>query len=207
MEITFVYLLGFLFALLGVAPPGLLNMTAAKVSLKEGRVRGLVFSVGACVVVLGQTYIAAMFSRYLIKNPDIINVLREVAVVIFVLITIYFLFIAKSTPKKEIKPKRRSKNSRFFQGVLLSVLNVFPIPYQGYITITLASFGLMTFETSNIISYVTGAVIGTFTVFYLYIIFFDKVKSKTLTSQKNMNRLTGGITAVIAIITLLNIIL
>ncbi|GAL79633.1 hypothetical protein JCM19274_3045 [Algibacter lectus] len=40
----------------------------------------------------------------------------------------------------------------------------------------------------------------------MYIFFFDKIKSKTLTSQKNMNRIIGSITGIIAIVTLINII-
>lgn len=206
MNITFVFLLGLFFALIGVIPPGLLNMTAAKISLKEGHVRGIMFSVGACVVVLIQTYLATIFASYLSKHPEVIDVLRQVAVVIFILITIYFLFIAKSKPKQQIEPKIKSKHSRFFQGVFLSAINMFPIPYQAYMTITLASVGWMSFEPTSIFSYVAGAVMGTFVTLYMYIFFFDRIKSKTLTSQKNMNRIIGGITGVIAIVTLINII-
>ena len=206
MNITVVFLLGLVFALIGVIPPGLLNMTAAKISLKEGHVRGIMFSIGACVVVLIQTYLASIFASYLSKHPEVIDILRQVAVVIFILITIYFLFIAKSTPKQQIDPKIKSKHSRFFQGVFLSAINMFPIPYQAYITITLASFGWMNFESTSIYSYVAGAVMGTFVMLYMYIFFFDRIKSKTLTSQKNMNRIIGGITGVIAVITLINIV-
>ena len=206
MDITLVFFLGLIFALLGVIPPGLLNMTAAKISLKEGHVRGIMFSVGVCVVVFAQTYIAAIFARYLSKHPEVISVLRGVALVIFVLITVYFLFIAKSTPKQQIEPKMKSKHSRFFQGMLLSAINVFPIPYQAYVTITLASVGWLSFEQINILSYVAGAGTGTFVTLYMYIFFFDKIKGKSFTSQKNMNRIIGVITGVIAIATLINII-
>ncbi|MDO6760640.1 LysE family transporter [Tamlana sp. 2_MG-2023] len=206
MEITIVFLLGFVFAFLGVIPPGLLNMTAAKISLKEGHVRGIMFSIGASIVVLAQTYLATIFASYLSKNPEVVDVLRRVAVVIFALITIYFLFIAKSKEPKEFKLKKRSKHSRFFQGILMSALNVFPIPYQAYITITLASLGWLNFDNTSIISYVAGAVMGSFAIFYLYIFFFDKIKSRTLTSQKNMNRLIGGITAVMCVVTIIGII-
>jgi len=44
--ITFVFFIGFICALLGVVPPGLLNMTAAKISLKEGHTRGIMFALG-----------------------------------------------------------------------------------------------------------------------------------------------------------------
>lgn len=206
MSITFIFFLGLFFAMIGVVPPGLLNMTAAKISLKEGHVRGIVFSVGVCVIVLFQTYIASIFARYLSMHPEVIGILRAVALVLFILITIYFLFVAKSKPKQQIVPKIKSKHSRFFQGMLLSVINVFPIPYQAYMTITLASFGWMTFEKTSIMAYVVGAVTGTFVTLYTYIFFFDKIKEKSFTSQKNMNRIIGGITGVISVVTLINII-
>ncbi len=206
MNITFVFFLGLFFAMIGVIPPGLLNMTAAKISLKEGHVRGIVFSAGVCVIVLVQTYVASIFARYLSMHPEVIGILRAVALVIFILITIYFLFVAKSSPKQQIEPKIKSKHSRFFQGILLSVINVFPIPYQGYMTITLASFGWMTFERTSIMAYVIGAVTGTFVTLYMYIFFFDKIKEKSFTSQKNMNRIIGAITGIISVVTLINII-
>ena len=192
--------------MIGVIPPGLLNMTAAKISLKEGHVRGIVFSGGVCVIVLVQTYLASIFARYLSMHPEVVGVLRSVALVIFILITIYFLFVAKSAPKQQIEPKIRSKHSRFFQGMFLSAINVFPIPYQAYMTITLASFGWMNFEQTSIMAYVIGAATGTFVTLYTYIFFFDKIKGKRFTSQKNMNRIIGGVTGIISIVTLVNII-
>jgi len=193
-------------ALVGVVPPGLLNMTAAKISLKEGHVRGVMFSIGVCVIVIAQTYLAAMFARHLSKHVEVVEVLQRVAFVIFVLITIYFLFIAKNETKDVTEPTIRSKKSRFFQGMFLSAINVFPIPYQAYMTITLASFGWLDFGQISIISYVAGAAMGTFVMLYVYIFFFDKIKDKSISSQKSMNYLIGGITGIISIITLINII-
>ncbi|WP_341216042.1 LysE family transporter [uncultured Wocania sp.] len=206
MDITFIFFLGLFIALVGVIPPGLLNMTAAKISLKEGHSRGIVFSIGVCVIVIAQTYIAAIFARYLSNHPEVIDILQRVAFVIFVLITVYFLFVAKNQPAKQATPKMRSKHSRFFHGIFLSAINVFPIPYQAYMTITLASFGWLKFDQTSIVSYVAGAATGTFVMLYMYIFFFDRIKEKSFTSQKNMNRIIGGITGVISIVTLINII-
>lgn len=206
MFVVFVFFLGLICALLGVIPPGLLNMTAAKISLKEGRTRGIMFCIGVCVVVFAQTYIATMFARYLSNNKDVVTVLQRVALALFVLITIYFLFIAKSEPKAQEVPQIRSKHSRFFQGVLLSSLNVFPIPYQAYLTITFASFGWLNFSQINILLYVLGASIGTFIMLYIYVIFFNKIKGKRLTSQKNMNLIIGSITGIIALVTFFKIV-
>ncbi len=193
-------------ALIGVIPPGLLNMTAARISLKEGPGRGITFSSGVCLVVFIQTYVAAIFARYLSNRPDIVEILQRVAFVIFVLITIYFLIIARNQKETKVEADVRSKKSRFFHGMFLSALNVFPIPYQAYMTITMASFGWMDFERTSIITYVTGAAMGTFVMLYFYIFFFDKIKDKKFTSQKNMNYSIGAITGLVALITFINIL-
>ncbi|MBO3115590.1 lysine transporter LysE [Winogradskyella sp. DF17] len=206
MSITVVFFLGLFVALIGVIPPGLLNMTAAKISLKEGPGRGITFSSGVCLVVFVQTYIAAIFARYLSIRPDVVEILQRVAFVIFVLITIYFLVIARNQKESKIETDVRSKRSRFFHGMLLSALNVFPIPYQAYMTITLASFGLMNFERLSIVTYVTGASMGTFVMLYMYIFFFDKIKERKFTSQKGMNYIIGTITGIVALITFINIL-
>ena len=206
MDITVIFFLGLIIAFVGVIPPGLLNMTAAKISLKEGSNRGILFSIGVCVIVCLQTYLAAIFAKYLSNHPEVIEILQRVAFVIFVLITIYYLLLARKQPKPNVEANIRSKHSRFFQGVLLSALNVLPIPYQAYMTLTIASFGWLTFETYSIIAYVAGAASGTFVMLYIYIFFFDKIKNEKLTSQKNMNYVIGSITGIIAIFTLINII-
>jgi len=206
LDITFIFFLGLVIAFVGVIPPGLLNMTAAKISLKEDANRGILFSIGVCVIVCLQTYLAAIFAKYLSNHPEVINILQRVAFVIFVLITIYFLLLARKQPKPNVEANVRSKHRRFFQGMLLSALNVFPIPYQAYMTLTLASFGWLTFETYSIIAYVAGAATGTFVMLYIYIFFFDKIKNEKLTSQKSMNYIIGTITGIIAVFTLINII-
>lgn len=206
MNITFLFFLGLFVALIGVVPPGLLNMTAAKISLKEGHVRGIMFSIGVCIIVFVQTYLASIFAKYLSNHAEVIDILQRVAFVIFVLITVYYLFVAKQQLNPHIEPQIRSKHSRFFQGMFLSSINVFPIPYQAYMTITLASIGWLEFDMTSIISYVAGAGMGTFVMLYMYIFFFDKIKNKSITSQKSMNYLIGGITGIISIITLINII-
>jgi len=206
LDSTVIFFLGLVIAFIGVIPPGLLNMTAAKISLKEGSNRGIIFSIGVCVIVCLQTYLAAIFAKYLSNHPEVIDILKRVALVIFILITIYFLLLARKQPKPNVEANVRSKHRRFFQGMLLSSLNIFPIPYQAYMTLTLASFGWMTFEIYSIIAYVAGAATGTFVMLYIYIFFFDKIKNEKLTSQKNMNYIIGAITGVITIFTLINII-
>ena len=181
-------------------------MAAAKISIKEGHVRGIMFSIGVCVTVALQTLIAVVFARYLSNHPDVIDILQRVALVIFILITIYFFTFAKKEPKPDINKEVKSKHRRFLFGMFLASLNILPIPYQAYMSMTIAGFGWFTFDSTSISSYVAGATMGTFIMLYIYIFFFDRIKGKSLTSPKNMNYIIGSITAIISIITLVNVI-
>ena len=200
------FLLGLLVAFIGVVPPGLLNLTAAKISLKEGYPRGFIFSLGACVIVGFQTYLAAIFAKYLNQHLEIVEILKRVALVVFVLVSIYFFFLAKRDANAKEIDALESKKSRFFQGVLMSALNVFPIPYQAYIVTTLLSYQLLSLDNLSIGSYIAGATSGTFIALYIYILFFDKIKNSKITSPKRMNYSIGIITAIVSITTLVNIL-
>ncbi|WP_343696442.1 LysE family transporter [Flavobacterium sp.] len=198
---------GFIAAAIGIIPPGLINMTAAKINLKEGKKNALWFVIGAVLVIFFQVYVAVLFARVIDNRPDVVTLLREVGFVIFSILTIYFLFIAKEPKtKKKSKIKKSSKKSRFFLGMLLSVLNFFPIPYYVVVSVTLASYNLFVFENTIIFAFVLGSVLGSFVVLYSYIAFFGKIEKKTDYLMRNMNTIIGSITGLVAIVTLFNIL-
>ena len=181
-------------------------MTAAKINLKEGKKNALWFVVGAVIIIFFQVYVAVLFARVIDDRPDVVTLLREVGFVIFSILTIYFLFIAKGPKTKKSKIKKSSKKSRFFLGMLLSGLNFFPIPYYVVVSVTLASYNLFEFENNIIFTFVLGSVLGSFAVLYSYIAFFKSIESKTDYLLKNMNRIIGSITGIIAVVTLINIL-
>lgn len=198
---------GFIAAAIGIIPPGLINMTAAKINLKEGKKNALWFVVGAVLVIFFQVYVAVLFARVIDNRPDVVTLLREVGFVIFSILTIYFLFIAKEPQsKKKSKIKKSSKKSRFFLGMLLSGLNFFPIPYYVLVSVTLASYHLFAFENNTIFTFVLGSVLGSFAVLYSYIAFFGRIEKKTDYLMRNMNTIIGSITGLVAIATLFNIL-
>ncbi|MEG0848377.1 LysE family transporter [Flavobacterium plurextorum] len=198
---------GFIAAAIGIIPPGLINMTAAKINLKEGKKNALWFVIGAVLVIFFQVYVAVLFARVIDNRPDVVTLLREVGFVIFSILTIYFLFIAKEPQgKKKSKIKKSSKKSRFFLGMLLSGLNFFPIPYYVLVSVTLASYHLFAFENNTIFTFVLGSVLGSFAVLYSYIAFFERIEKKTDYLMRNMNTIIGSITGLVAIATLFNIL-
>ena len=198
--------LGFITAFIGITPPGLLNMTAAKVNLKEGKKSAYWFVLGAVIIIFCQASLAIFFAQFIKAHPDVVVILREVGFGIFLLLTIYFLFVAKKPKKKKEKIKKKSTSTRFFLGMLLSALNFFPIPYYVFVSVTLASYNLFYFDISSVLVFVTGVVLGSFLVFYCYITFFQKIQDKTDYFMRNMNTIIGSITGLVSLITLINIV-
>ena len=198
--------LGFLTASAGITPPGLINMTAAKVSVTEGRTRALIFALGATVVVLIQTFVALIFAEFIDKNPQIVILLREIGFAIFLALTLFFFWRGGKVQAPDQEIKLHSKKSRFFLGMLLSALNFFPIPFYVFVSVTLASYNYFHFTDPFIYSFVIGSGFGAFFGFYCYIAFFKKMETKTGFLLKNMNYIIGSLTGVVAMLTFFNIL-
>lgn len=200
-------ILGFTAASVGVAPPGLLNMTAAKVSAVDGRNRAVVFALGASVTVLFQTYVAVLFAKFIDRNPDVIVLLQEIGLFIFIGLTIYFFWAGKKKKQHQEELKMKSKTSRFFLGMLLSFLNLLPIPYYVFLSVWFSRKGWFFFNQSYIWLFVFGAMAGSFLIFYLYIIFFKKKeREKPSFLMTNGNYIIGTVTGIISLVTLFKII-
>lgn len=207
MNLGLSFILGFSAATVGTALPGLLNMTAVKVYHQDGRTRALWFSFGAVTIIFFQTLLAVFFARFINRNADITNLLQEISLGILLLLTVIFFYLGykkkRIVPKKKEQIKLRSKSSRYFLGMLLSALNFFPIPYYVFISITLASYQYFAFDNTSIYAFSLATAIAAFLVFYGYLMFFDKLKTKTQGLQQNINYIIGTVTLIIALITLI----
>jgi threonine/homoserine/homoserine lactone efflux protein len=206
MRFVLPLLFGFISASIGISLPGLINMTAAKVSIRDGRDRALLFVIGAVIIIFFQTLSAVFFAHFIDSRPDVVILLREIGLGVFAVLTVYFFFLAKEPKFKKEEMKMHSKTNRFFLGMLLSTLNFFPVPYYVFVTITLSSYQLFSFERISIFLFLLGVVLGSFGVFYYYISFFKKIESKTDFFFKYMNQIIGSITGIVALITLVNIL-
>ena len=206
MEFILPLLLGFIIASIGILPPGLINMTAAKVSAVDGRNEAISFAIGATFIVLFQTYVALLFAKFIFSRQDIITILQEIGVLLFLGLSVFFFRSARKPKKVAQEIKIHSKTSRFFLGMLLSALNLFPVPYYVFVSVTLSSYGYFYFNSFFIYTFVLGVVLGSFSVFYLYILFFKKQENKTSFLIDKGNYIIGSITGLISIITFLKLI-
>jgi threonine/homoserine/homoserine lactone efflux protein len=205
MSVLINFIIGFVAAFVGVIPPGLLNMSAAKISMKESRKAAVLFSIGVCITVIFQTLIALLFAKYLDQHPEIVDLLQKVALGIFICITIYFFFIAKDTRREIPENVNYSKTNRFFYGILLGALNLLPMPYWVYVSITFSGFGWFKFTQPELWATVIASGLGTFSILILYIQFFKR-RQHNGKFRVNMNYIIGIITAVISVITFLKVL-
>ena len=204
MEETKIFLITYFAALLGVVPPGLVNMTVAKTCVKQGKKNGLLVAIGASVVVFFQALFAILLAKYIFDNPYVHNILLRAGLVIFILLTIFFFVKAKKDTHIKTYSKKARANS-IFKGVLIAVLNVFPIPYFVTLAAALNVGGDISYHWGIILLFVLAASLGTFTTLYLYILSFPKIVGKTKVFTKYSNYFMAGLMMVLVIITLFRI--
>lgn len=198
--------MGFCISFLAVVLPGLINMTAAKISLQETRNEALSFSAGASTIVFFQTIIAVMFARFISNHEEIVTTLQEIGIFIFSGLSIYFFWIAKKPKKLKAGKIVKGKSNRFFFGMLLSMLNLIPIPFYVFASMGLAAAGYFSFDKIPVFSFVIGVVLGSFSVFYLYIVAFKKIEKKTEFLMQNINSVMGSVTTFMAVVTLIKLL-
>ena len=198
--------LGFFIAFLAVIPPGLINMTAAKISLQEGKNEAISFALGASVIIFFQTFIAVLFARFISNHQEIVSTLQEIGIFIFSLLSVYFFWIAKKPKKIKTDSRVKGKSNRFFLGMLLSTLNLLPIPFYVFASMTLAASGYFSFDKIPVAEFVIGVMIGSFTVLYIYIVAFKKIENKTEFLMRNINTIIGSVTTFMAVLTLFKLL-
>ena len=199
-------LFGLIIGFVGVIPPGLLNLTAAKISVKQNRKAAVIFALGASLIVVAQVYVGVFFSKLLNNNPDTLLLLEKFAVVAFLALSVFFFIRAaldSGTPV--VKEVNRSPIKLFAQGIILSVLNIFPIPFYIGFSSFLAGRGLFEFTYPMAHLFILGAASGTFLMLLAYITYIKKFAFDSNTFARKINYLLGGLTLFIAVFTIFRI--
>ncbi|TPN87508.1 LysE family translocator [Aquimarina algicola] len=205
METAKLFLITFFASLVGVIPPGLINMTVAKTCVERGKKNGILVAVGASVIVLFQALIAILLAKYIFFNPFVRNILLRTGAVIFFLLAIYFFVKAKQNSTK-IKVYRNSDTRSFFKGIMMSALNVLPIPYFCTIAAGMSVSGKIEYDAVRIFVFMVAAGLGTFATLYFYVLSFLKIENKTASITKYSNYFMGVLMLILVIITLARII-
>lgn len=192
-------------AFMATVPPGLLNMNAAKTSVEKGKMNGIIFSLGVASMVMVQAYIAVYISKFLHNNPEVIDLLLQIALVIFAFFAVYFFVVGKRNKKKMVKVVKVSKKNSFFKGVLLAALNLLTIPYYSGVNAMWNASGWIKFQAQDIVTFIFAAGTGTFAVLYLYTVYFYKLDSNSSGFSKNSNYILSALMLILLVITVIRI--
>lgn len=193
-------------AFMATVPPGLLNMNAAKVSVEKGKINGIIFSCGVSTMIMLQATIAAYISKFLHRNPEVVDVLLEIAVVVFGFFAVYFFWAAGHTKKKAKKLVKVSRKNSYFKGMLLAAVNLLTIPYYSGLNVMWNASGWIKFEVWDIVTFILAAGMGTFSVLYMYTIYFNKLENKTNRFSKNSNYILSALMFILMVITIIRLI-
>jgi threonine/homoserine/homoserine lactone efflux protein len=180
-------------------------MNAAKTSVEKGKLNGIIFSLGVSTMIMVQAYIAVLISKYLHNNPEVVAVLLKIALVVFAVFAVYFFVLAKRNKVQQQKVINFSKKNSYFKGILLAGLNLLTIPYYSGLNAMWKTSGWIKFEITDIVIFVIAAGLGTFTVLYLYTIYFYKLEMKNNTFSRNSNYILSTLMTVLFIITFIRI--
>jgi len=175
------FIFGFCVGFVGVIPPGLLNLTAAKISVKQSHRAAVVFALGASFIVIAQVYVGVFFSKILSENPEILLTVEKFAITVFMALSIFFFIKARLDNSPKIQSIDKSDIRLFSQGVILSVLN--PMAHL----------------------FIIGASIGTFMMLFAYIKYVKKFRFDSRTFARNINYILSGLTLIIAVFSLIRI--
>ncbi|WP_420401043.1 LysE family transporter [Flagellimonas sp.] len=192
-------------AFMATVPPGLLNMNAAKTSVEKGKLNGVIFSLGVSSMIMVQAYIAVLISKFLYRNPEVIDILLKIAILVFAFFAIYFFVVAKRKKEQQLTDVNLSKKNSFFKGILLAALNLLTIPYYSGLNAMWNEAGWIKFEAADIVTFVLAAGTGTFSVLYLYTFYFNKLERKTNRFSRNSNYILSALMLVLLVITLFRI--
>ncbi|GAA0712643.1 LysE family translocator [Aquimarina litoralis] len=205
METTKLFLVTFFASLVGVIPPGLINMTVAKTCLERGKKNGILVAIGASSIVFVQALFAILLAKYIFFNPYVKNMLLRTGAVIFFLMAIYFFVKAKQRRTK-MKVYKHAGSRSFFKGVMMSLVNVLPIPYFCTIAAAMSVSGKIEYDALRIFIFGIAAGAGTFVTLYFYVLSFLKIEKKTASITKYSNYFMGILMLILVMLTVARII-
>lgn len=206
MHYFYIIITGFLAAAAGTAAPGLLNMTAGKISYEYDGKKGDRFIAGAGVISVLYCFIATQFSFYIDSHPDFVTGLYKAGAVIFGILTVYFFLKGKYENRKQ--PESDTERNNFFlTGVFLSLLNILPLPFYTATVLLLAQNRLFDFNVTEIILMVLSVAAGTVSVLKAYAVYYPRIREKRVRTKGKQGINTNFIVAAVTFLVMLTAIL
>lgn len=196
------FIITFFAALAGVIPPGLVNMAVAKTCVDVNKKAGKYKAFGAACVVFVQALIAILIAKEILKNPEFKDNILLIGLFVLSALLVYFLISARRQKSTPLEPKTARLTQSFINGVLISGLNVFPIPYFVVISTLFTPQNQVEFTWMTKLIFSLSAALGSLTTFLLYVYFFNKIIKQNKLFKKYSNYFMAALMLCLLLITI-----
>ena len=193
------FLLGFIVSFIGSIPPASINLLVVKIASTKGIRKAIAFSAGAVSVEFVYSFVAILFSKYLMENESINQFIQLIAIPVFLILGCISIF--KRSKKGEAAELK--KGGEFLNGLIMGLINPLQIPFwMGYSSYFI-SIGWLKEDLSLILIFVTGIVLGTYVLLLIFAYYSKKWFYSNTNSVWNgnlINKIIGWVFIALAVV-------
>lgn len=194
-----------LVSFLGSLPLGTLNIAAMQISVSDGVLAAMLFSLGSLLVEIIYVRLSLVAMDWIRKQERVLKALEWVTLIIVVALAASS-FYAALHPKVEKNIVLDSPLPKFVLGLIMSAVNPVQIPFWfGWSTVLFTKKVLLP-RKDHYNSYILGIGIGTFIGNCIFIFGGLLIASKINNNQHILNWVIGGIFAITALLQLWKIL-
>lgn len=195
-------IIGLITSYLGSITPSMLNITAIKLRLENGKKNAIQFAFGVAFIVIFQAYIGLYILTILNQYPSILDQLQIVIVIVFAALSIFFYLKSRKDRQEDlaIDTPKKIKNG-FLIGVSLSSINMFAIPFFCGVGAMLNLYDWFLLEPLSMLAFSLGSSIGAFFILYHYILLAEKIRPRLQSYTQHFNMALAVLTGFLALFT------
>ena len=165
---------------IGSLPFGMINLNVLYVALTRSRTAAIWMAFGAAIIEFVQGVIAAFIYVRLVHFTAFEFYFKWAAVVVFVILSIYYFFKPK---KKSVDFRDAEKNTKslpFIKGLLLSIFNFMAIPFWLIILSLISNYITVDWQDIDLFIFGVGAGCGGFLASISYMIIGRRFLSQSV---------------------------
>lgn len=200
-----IFFWGLIISALGTLPLGTLNIAAMQISISEGTMNAIYFSLGVMLVEILYVRLSLVGMNWVRNQKRLLKWMEWAALLIVVGLAIGS-FYAASRLHHEKNILFKNNMHRFALGILMSAINPVQIPFWfGWSTVLFSKKVLLP-QNDHYNMYIVGIGLGTLCGLFIFVFGGHFLVDKLNANQRLLNYIIGGIFLLTAIIQLIKII-
>lgn len=206
MDYLIAFIIAFAVSFFGMIPPGLITLKLVSIRFEKSFKAAFLFALGVSFVEFFQTFATLHFSKLFANIFGENDYVKWTAVVILLVLAVSFLL--KKPKEKEILNTEFigiNKKTSFLKGAFFSLLNILKYPFWIFQGIYFMKNGIIRNEWISLLVFSFGAMLGSLTMYYIYIKIGNAIVSNFKNMAKNFNIVLALFFILLALIQVFNI--